>query len=264
MDAGEVIAVAAVVAAFAGVAGAFIGTLVAESTRAENARRELLMTARIAVYGQFLAATSRILSSALNRASNSATRDEAAAYELNQIIAEIQVIGGVGVRAALKDFLEHVSDAEQSAADHGREARIAQDILARDNFYNVLRSVTRSDLEATIKADCSALEDAMHTELSVCKRAREATDACDESDCPLLFGQSMFDNSPRSRSSFRVEKEQTAIRIHSPERASPVLDFGVVANLGEQRGHLHRRCRCWGDLESIPPRRRGMENRDDQ
>ncbi|MDN3460514.1 hypothetical protein [Rhodococcus sp. APC 3903] len=168
MDAGELIAVAAVVAALAGAVGAFLGILVGESKRAENARKELLMTARIAVYGQFLAATSRILSNALDRASNSAsTRDEAAAHELNRIIAEIQVIGGVGVRAALKDFLEHVSDAEQSAADHGRESRIAQDILARDNFYNVLRSVTRSNLEATIKADCSALEDAMHTELGV-------------------------------------------------------------------------------------------------
>lgn len=168
VDAGELIAVAAVVAAFAGAVGAFLGILVGESKRAENARKELLMTARIAVYGQFLAATSRILSSALDRASNSAsTRDEAAAHELNRIIAEIQVIGGVGVRAALKNFLEHVSDVEQSAADHDRESRIAQDILARDNFYNVLRSVTRSNLEATIKADCSALEDAMHTELGV-------------------------------------------------------------------------------------------------
>lgn len=76
------------------------------------------MTARIAVYGQFLAATSRILSNALDRASNSAsTRDEAAAHELNRIIAEIQVIGGVGVRAALKAFLEHVGRA--TPPDHG-------------------------------------------------------------------------------------------------------------------------------------------------
>ena len=158
--------------AIAGIAGTLIAAvlspLVAEHYRAKHAGEEQLRTARIAVYGQFLAATARIVSNAYIAASAPNTSvEETDAADLDRLVGEIRVLGGTEVRAAFNDFQKNVA-ALRPQID---QARILQRRNAgmgnADSFEGIRQRVTLASLANQIKADESRLVAALHRDLGV-------------------------------------------------------------------------------------------------
>lgn len=154
--------------AIAGIAGTLCAALGTEYLRAEHVRKELLLTARIAVYGQFMAATARIVDNAFTLASMpGASLEETAASELDRIVGEVKVVGGKDVRAAFVDFHKHVV-ALYPKADAARTEQLRMDRMGYgDSANSIYRRLDLNKLAETIKADHSRLEAAIHKELGV-------------------------------------------------------------------------------------------------
>lgn len=158
--------------AVAGIAGTLIAAvlapLAAEHLRAKHAREEQLRTARLAVYGQFLAATARIVSNAHITASAPDTPvEETDATELDRLVAEIRVLGGTEVRAAFNDFQKRVV-ALHPQADQARKLQRRTESLGNpDSAEAMIQRATLASLANQIKVDESRLVAALHRDLGV-------------------------------------------------------------------------------------------------